>query len=204
MMESGWRAIDPQKEKVFTDPNELPKPTPTTRPATKTSTTLAATTTASTQDSTLSTQDLLLVAPDRTHYYGGKDSFRVIKPDGQTINWPFPNNAIGTSEKPTLLRTRDNLLFLFNEPGRIVRIRPNIDHETGQYREGEPPFEVEAVFTRKVPTDPTPLRIWLDPADRICIAHEQKHITLLFPLGRIPPAIWTIMPVSQSEEAQEE
>ena len=34
-----------------------------------------------------------------------------------------------------------------------------------------------------------PLRIWLDPADRICIAHGGNRITVLFPLGRIPPAI---------------
>jgi hypothetical protein len=48
---------------------------------------------------------------------------------------------------------------------------------------------VEAVFTRGVPSDSTPLRIWLDPADRICIAHDQSRITILFPNGRIPPAI---------------
>jgi hypothetical protein len=105
---------------------------------------------------------------------------------------------VGTAAKPVLLRTRDGLLFLFNEPGRILRIRPNVDPETGEYREGEPPFELEATFTQKAPTDPNPLRIWLDPADRICIAHEQNHITIFFPLGRIPPAISSIMPVEEN------
>jgi hypothetical protein len=73
------------------------------------------------------------------------------------------------------------LLFLFNEPGRIVRIRPQ--------PESEEPFTVEAVFTRTVPSDLAPLRIWLDPADRICFAHDKNRLTVLFPLGRIPPAI---------------
>jgi hypothetical protein len=206
LMESNWRALDPNKEKVSTNPNELPKPVPppraatttsTTNPATATATTTSASTAPASQDAALRTQDLLLVAPDKTAYYGGKDSLHVIRPDGTTIHWPLPNQAIGTAEKPTLLRTRDNLLFLFNEPGRIVRIRPNVDPESGEFRQVEPPFEVEAVFTRKVPTDPSPLRIWLDPADRICIAHDGKNITVLFPLGRIPPAIATLMPVDQ-------
>ena len=75
-----------------------------------------------TQDSALSTQDLLLVTPDGAAYYDGRQSLKVSQPDSTIIDWPLPQNAIG-SGKPTLLRTRDNLLFLFNEPGRIVRIR---------------------------------------------------------------------------------
>jgi hypothetical protein len=209
LMESNWRALDPTKEKVFTDPKDLPKPKPPIRPTTTTTTTTTTPTTQdsspTTQDSALSTQHLLLVAPDNTTYYGGKDSLRAVRPDGTIINWPLPNQAIGTAQNPTLLRTRDNLLFLFNEPGRIVRIRPNLDPETetGDPRTGEQPFEVEAVFSRKVPTDPMPLRIWLDPADRICIAHDTKNITVLFPLGRIPPAISSLMPLDEMSPDEE-
>jgi hypothetical protein len=83
------------------------------------------------------------------------------------------------------LRTREGLLFLFNAPGRIVRIRPTPDDEE--------PFTVDAVFTRNVPNDPQPLRIWMDPADRICIAHSGNRITVLFTIGRIPPAIVGMM-----------
>jgi hypothetical protein len=121
-----------------------------------------------------------LTAPDGTQYYDGRQTLTAIHPDGSRLIWPLPQKALGTG-KPTLLRTRDGRLFLLNEPGRVVRIRPTPDSVD--------PFKVEAVFTRGVPSDPTPLRIWLDPADRICIAHDQDRITVLFPLGRIPPAI---------------
>jgi hypothetical protein len=178
----GWRVIDEKKEKVSTDAKEIPAPKPPPRPTTTTTTHAATTTTSapSTQDSALSTQDLLLVTSDGTAYYDGRQSLKVAQPDGTIIDWPLPESAVGTA-KPTLLRTRGDLLFLFNESGRIVRIRPT--------PEGDQPFVVEAVFTRQVPSDPSPQRIWLDPADRICIAHSQNRITVLFPIGRIPPSI---------------
>ncbi|HEY7115073.1 MAG TPA: hypothetical protein VH475_00720 [Tepidisphaeraceae bacterium] len=161
----GWRVIDLKKEKVFT---ELPPQVPATRPATTRATT---------------TPDLgppLLVLPDGTRFYDGRQSLKVVKPDGALIDWPLPQLAVGAG-KPTLLRTREGLLFLFNEPGRVVRIRPTPGDDQ--------PFVVDAVFTRQIPSDADPLRIWLDPADRICIAHGGNRITVLFPIGRVPPAI---------------
>jgi hypothetical protein len=205
LIQGGWRVIDPQKETVFVDPKDVPRQTPpppraTTAPTTTTTPSTATTTAATaptTQDSAPDAADFLLLAPDSTAYYDGKESLRLVKPDGSIITWPLPSHAVGTLSKPTLLRTGDGLLFLFNEPGRILRIRANLDPDTSDFREGEPPFQLEATFTRKVPNDATPLRIWLDPADRICIAHDQTHITMFFPLGRIPPALSSIMPVEE-------
>jgi len=175
--ESEWRVVDEKKESVLTTP---PAPTPPPAPTTTRASTHASTTQSITQASVPSPQDFLLVTPDGTQYYDGRQTLTVIRPDGARLTWSLPKSALGTG-KPTLLGTRDGRLFLFNEPGRVVRIRPTPDSDE--------PFTVEAVFTRGVPSDSTPLRIWLDPADRICIAHDQSRITILFPNGRIPPAI---------------
>jgi hypothetical protein len=183
--DGAWRVIDLKKgEKVFTDPAELPKPVAPPTTTTPTTTAPATTSAATTQDSPGPAQDLLLTAPDGTRYFGGNDALRVTRPDGTSVTWPLPGQAAG-SGAPTLLRTSDNLLFLFNTPGRIVRIRPTPDDAE--------PFTLDAVFTRLVPNDPNPIRIWMDPADRICIAHGGNRITVLFPIGRIPPAIVGMM-----------
>jgi hypothetical protein len=196
--ETSWRVIDLKKEKVFTDPNDVPKLEPTAIPTTTTAlstravattpvvatathpSTAATTESATTQDSALNPQELLLVTSDGTRYYDGKQSLKMLKPDGTVVSWTLPDSAVG-SGTPTLLRNHENLLFLCNAAGRIVRIRPTPDDDE--------PFRVDGVFTRGVPTDPAPLRIWLDSADRICIAHSGNTITILFTVGRIPPAI---------------
>ncbi len=253
LQEFDWRVIDPTKEKVYTDPADIPKPAPrlpasrattgpaATRPSTSPSsatgtatapaaskpplniptatgttspaaapivTSSAATTTASTQKSPSTTQAAapsadeiaatlgqpLASAPDGTRYYDGQQAIKILRPDGQLITWPLPDKAIGTS-KPTLLRTPDGLLFLINEPARIIRLR--------EMEGGAEPLMFEALFTRKVPSDATPLRIWLDPANRLCIAHDGKNITVFFTNGRIPRDITRIMP-AQDAGADEE
>jgi hypothetical protein len=186
LTEYEWRVLNPAEEKVFTDPADIPAPPATTAAAaTRPTTSPRASTTPTTAPSTTqpATPDFgppLLTTPDGTRYYEGRQSLKVVHPDGSTLDWPLPAQAVGTG-RPTLLRTRDGLLFLFNEPGRVVGIRetPNAD----------PPLAFEAAFTRGIPSDTEVARIWLDPADRICIAHGGNRITVLFPLGRIPPAI---------------
>jgi hypothetical protein len=185
--EGAWRVIDEKKgEQAFTDPKDIPvAPTPaslptTTRAATTTST-APATTTATTQED-LGTP--ILTTPDATRYYDGQHALKVVRPDGTLVTWPLPQSAVGDAP-PTLLRTREGLLFLFNAPGRIVRIRPTPGEDE--------PFTLDGVFTRNVPNDPAPLRIWMDPADRICIAHGGNRITVLFTIGRIPPVIVGMM-----------
>ncbi len=79
-----------------------------------------------------------------------------------------------------LIRTTDGRLYLFNEPGRVLRIV-----ETA----GKPePFEIEATFTENIPNVDHVTRIWLDPAGRIDFAWE-NHLTVLFPQGFIPPEL---------------
>jgi hypothetical protein len=187
--ESNWRVIDEKKEKVYTDPAEIPKATPATHPAAAThaattspATTHAASTATTTtqQAAPLITGEPLLLAPDGTRYYDGQQYLKMQKADGTLVSWLLPNSAVGEG-KPTLLQNKDGLLFLFNAAGRIVRIRPTPN--------GDEPFTVDGVFTRTVPTDANPQRIWIDPADRICIAHSGNTITIFFTIGRIPPAI---------------
>ena len=112
----------------------------------------------------------------------------MVTKDGKETNWPLPAEAVGGKGDPTLLRTRDGLLFLFNQPGRVLRIRPTPD--------GPEPFTIEATFTRGIPNVTNPRRIWLDPAGRIAIAAPNR-LVLLFPQGFIPPAIRDMMPVEK-------
>lgn len=197
--EGDWRVIDEKKEKVFTDPADIPKPAPATRaaatlPATSpvaatapnaASTRAATTSAAGTQPATQEIAPVimgepLLLAADGARYYDGQQTLKMQKADGTTISWILPNSAVGEG-KVTLLQNKAGLLFLFNAPGRIVRIRPTPDDDE--------PFRVDGVFTRTVPNDADPQRIWMDPADRICIAHGGNTITVFFTIGRIPPAI---------------
>jgi hypothetical protein len=169
---------------VTTKTTAPPGATATTRLARANPTTTSGpTSTASTAPADPATQFVgespLLVTPDGDRLFGGTDALKILRPDGTVVTWPLPTAAIGTA-RPILLRTRDHLLFLINAPGRIVRIRPTPD--------GAEPFAVESVFTRGVPSDANPLRVWLDPADRICYAHGTR-VTVLFTIGRIPPAI---------------
>jgi hypothetical protein len=186
LTESEWHVINKGEEKVFTDPADIPAAPAATAPATSQAATAPLASTnpttgpATTQAAAPDFGPPLLTLPDGTRYYDGRQSLKVVRPNGSILDWPLPQQAVGTG-KPTLLRTRDGLLFLFNEPGRVVRIRETPDAES--------PLEFEAVFTRGIPSDADVARIWLDPADRICIAHGGNRITVLFPIGRIPPAI---------------
>lgn len=185
LTEQEWIVIDAKTQKVFTDPTDLPAPpadlpAPDTRPATTTAATAPSTGPATTQATPVDLGPPLLVAADGTRYYDGRQALKVVRPDRPMVDWTLPEAAVGTG-KPTLLQTKDGRLFLFNEPGRVVRVRPTPT--------GDAPFEYEATFTRGIPSDSNTARIWLDPADRICIAHGGNRITVLFPSGRIPPAI---------------
>ena len=214
--ETDWRVIDPAKEMVFTEPADVPAPsfppaparrrtqatTTTTAPAatrsaTTTTSPSAATAPSTSDDEIAALGAPLLVTPDGVRYYGGAQSLRILGPAGELITWPLPEKAVGSAAKPALLRTSDGLLFLFNEPGRIVRLRENRpDPDTAA--PPDEPVTFEAAFGRHVPTDPAPLRIWLDPAERICIAHGGSRVTVLFPTGRIPRSIAEKMPAQDS------
>lgn len=151
---SDWRLLD-SKEEILTRVNDISR---TTKPA---------------------GEPPLLVAPDGTRYFDGLMNLRCVDAAGHQTLWPLPAAANGRGPA-TLIRTADGLLYLFNEPGRVLRIRPTPGStET---------FRLEATFTHRIPLADHPTRIWLDPAGRIAVEWS-NHLALLFPRGFIPPAI---------------
>ncbi len=175
LAEKDWRLLD-KGERMFTRADEIPPTTlPTTRPVSATGPT---TTAVNLPATTQSTEPPLLVTPDGTRYDGGLTDLRVTR-NGQTVTWRLPAIANGSST-PHLIGVADGRLFLFNQPGRVLRIRPTPS--------GAAPFRIEATFTDDIPNVDDPTRIWLDPAGRIDVAWE-SHLTVLFPSGFIPPEI---------------
>jgi hypothetical protein len=174
--ENGWKLLDPSKGERL-----LSKiPTTTTRSAPSTS--------PSTSPSTDSSISPLLTDSDGNAYFDGADKIRVMSRDGHSTVWQLPAAAVGKGPV-TLIKTPDGLLFLFNQPGRVLRIRPTPG-------EAEP-FTLEATFTRRIPSVSRPKRIWLDPAGRICVV-DARRVILFFPRGFIPPKIRDLMPVERS------
>jgi hypothetical protein len=139
---------------------------------------------ASSAPTTTSTDLPLLIGSDGTKYFDGKTDLQMVKPSGDRTSWPLPAAAVGTSD-PTLLQTADGLLFLFNQPGRLLRIR-----STPTAAE---PFKLEAVFTKDIPNTDHPARIWLDPAGRIVFVTNDNILSVAFPAGNIPREIARMM-----------
>jgi hypothetical protein len=120
----------------------------------------------------------LLTDKDGRTYYEGRELLVVTDQRGRTVKWPLPAEAVGKAEKVWLVRSDEGLLFLFNQPGRVVRIKPTPDKPE--------PYAVEKVFVDRIPNSDKIQRIWLDPANRICIAYEKNKLAILFPTGRVP------------------
>ena len=138
----------------------------------------------------------LLTNRDGTRYFGGVTELRVVPRDGPETVWPLPAISQGKEDSPVhLVRTpTDGRLYLFNQPGRVLRIKPTPE-------EAEP-FAVEATFTKGIPSIASPTRVWLDPAGRIIVAYETKLATL-FPSGYIPPQIRQKIIGAEDAEEQE-
>jgi hypothetical protein len=126
----------------------------------------------------------LMVSADGVKYFGGRDSLVTVDKTGNWTRWPLPATAVGESE-PTLLGTPDGLLFLFNQPGRVLRIKPTPG--------AAEPFELQATFTTDIPNTEHPTRIWLDPVGRIDMVYDGKVLAVMFPSGHIPPEISQMM-----------
>jgi len=110
-----------------------------------------------------------------------------VTKDNKHKVWPLPLSARG-NPGGTLLRAADGRLFLFNSPGRICRIKP--------IAEGIEPYKLDGTFTHRVPKDQI-ARIWLDPANRICVVFEGSKLAIMFPEGHIPPHIATMIPAAE-------
>jgi hypothetical protein len=157
--ENGWKPIDPANDQFITQ--LPPAPTAPTPPAT--------------------TQPFgppLLTDADGRTYFEGRELLVVTDRRGRTVKWPLPPNAIGKAEKVWLVRSNEGLIFLFNQPGRVVRIKPTPNEPE--------PYAVEEVFTNRIPNTDKIQRVWLDRANRIAIAYEKNKLAILFPAGRVP------------------
>ena len=126
----------------------------------------------------------LLTTPDGTKFFDGQTTLKMIDKAGQTQTWPLPS-AVGDTS-PTLIRTPDGILFLFNQPGRVLRIKPT--------PAATQPFQLEATFTKDIPVSDHPARIWLDPLGRIDFVTDGNLLVIMFPTGHIPPEIEKMMP----------
>jgi hypothetical protein len=195
LVNNDWKPIDEKAgEKFLTadEPVAEPvEPVPTTA-ATAPSTQAAAPTTAATSAPALGPP--ILVEADGTRFFDGQQTLRKLNPDGSEVVWPLPPEAIGSS-RVHLLRAGEARLFLFNTPGRALRLR-----ETPDERE---PFKLEATFTRHIPNDDEVNRLWLDPAGRIVIAYGGNALAICFPSGRIPPEIAKLLTAKQLQEAEQ-
>jgi hypothetical protein len=130
----------------------------------------------------------LLVDADGNRYFDGESILHVVSKSGKHTVWPLPFAARGRAGG-TLLRAKDGTLFLFNQPGRILRIKPTPGAAS--------PFKLEGSFTHRIPGDDNIRRIWLDGANRICIAYDDNKLAIVFPEGHIPPHIATMIPANE-------
>ena len=155
--------------------------------------------------------DALAVGPDGSEYRGGITELRVKRPDGSEVVWPLPPEVAGFAATPPpkkgvrpIIDAAGKLdlpelsakavidakgrVFLFNRPGRVVRIDPT--------REGAAePFEVAGVFEPSSMPTAAPRRAWIDPSGRLCALFFDDTVTVMWPEGRVPPSIREKMPV---------
>jgi hypothetical protein len=192
LREFGTQVLDETKEKMLTEPGDVP-PAPTVTespPATRVATSAPATTHPATTQAAATAPALpagppLLVDAQGNRYYDGLTTLTVVDRAGQQTIWPLPARATG-DKVLALLKVKDGRLFLFNQPGRAVAIRPTPG--------GDEPFSLQALFSKHIPAIDAPTRIWLDPAGRIDIVYDGNKLTVLFPEGRIPKDIATMIP----------
>jgi hypothetical protein len=183
--EHGWQGLDEKTNPMITTPPSMAaasesQPVPTTG---------AATLPATTQAATRASQPIL-VDRDGRKYLDGINTITVLEKSGKMTVWPLPPKAVGSGEVH-LIRAKDGTLFLFNAPGRVLRIKPT--------PEAAQPFELDATFTHRVPNVDHFTRVWLDPANRIIMTYD-THMAILFAEGRIPRALQRLIPAMELED----
>ncbi len=171
LLAEGWSGLA-HNDVMHTDPPPAVPPTaPTTGPTTRPAPTI-------------------LRTADGTAYGDGRDAIEVTDKFGHWHRWPLPPAAVGLPQTdPVLMRTEDGLLFLYNAPGRLLRLRPT--------PAAPEPFTLEATFTADLPDAEHPTRVWLDPAGRIDFACDGHQLAVTFPAGRMPKAISDMVPAQQ-------
>jgi hypothetical protein len=115
-------------------------------------------------------------------YFDGQTTLTVIGATGQRRVWPLPADCLSTSlQSPWLVGDQAGHLYLFNNPGSIIRLRST--------PAAAKPFVVEAIFNKNIPPFQDTRRIWVDSAGRIAVAYEQSHLAIIFPSGQVPPEL---------------
>lgn len=116
-----------------------------------------------------------------TALFGGVDPMALIHAGSG-------GGGLTGGEQPlAVLRVSPTVLFLFDRPGRALRMtKPKDADATGKK------FSLDATFTEFIPATGV-RRVWLDPFGRICIAHDANKVTILFPEGRIPPELQNLV-----------
>jgi len=194
LIDKGWRPLDEKKEKMITEVSQSPE-APAGSEIPSTNPTTAPTTLASSITQPATTQPLsppILTDADGTKYYDGLETIRVVTKDGKTQTWPLPATANGSGDV-WFFHAGEDRFFLFNEPGRVLRLK--------RTAAGPEPFVLEATFAKNIPSSDVAARIWLDPAGRIVIAHDGDTLTILFPSGQVPPEMAKLMPnLGEDEE----
>ena len=176
--QDGWQPMLPTDD-LLTDPPPPPADDPpATRPATGP--------TSAPVDGPL----LLLRAPDGTRYYDGRQAIVTVDKAGRRTRWPLPPAATAADGADVaLMRTDDGLLFLYNAPGRLLRVRPT--------PAAAEPFHLDATFTEGIPDADHPARVWLDPDGRIDLVTDGHVLTVTFPAGRMPKTIADMIPAER-------
>ncbi len=224
LTEFAWQSLDEKSDPIITTPPqvEVILPPPATAPtirltttriiATTRSTTAQASTKsaapATTQASTQPLERPLLIDVEGRRYYDGQTKLTIVETTGKRTEWQLPASAVGKLPA-RLTRAKDGALFLYNAPGRILKIvsTTNTPHSTRARSRNAPatqphePFTLDATFTHRVPNIDNPTRFWIDPANRIIIAYD-THLAIMFPEGRIPQQLSRLIPASELEDQE--
>jgi len=121
----------------------------------------------------------IFTSADGAQYFDGLKSIRLKKPDGTARDWPLPAKATGAGPV-WLVEDRQGKLFLFNQPGRLLRLAARDDANES--------FKIEATFTRDIPNVAV-RRMWIDPAGRLVLVHAANGLSICFPTGEVPQGI---------------
>ena len=133
------------------------------------------------------------VAADGTEYRGGVREIRIKRPGGAETTWPLPPQAAGSGVARGVVDAKGRL-FLFNRPGRVVRIEPT------QPGAAEPLRVVASFEDPQIPAA-TPRHVWIDPAGRLCALFFNDSVVVMWPDGRVPSSIRDKMPSQQRYDA---
>ncbi len=107
--------------------------------------------------------------------------------DGERVKLPEDVRGVGIVESHRLVQVDEELAFLFNAPGRVVRLE----------RRGEA-WRVTEVFDEELPKA-MPRIVWVDPLGRLCAGYFGDTVAVMWPNGQVPPAMRRLMPGRRGE-----